>query len=284
MHKASTPAAVLLAVCITASLVFAQGAWQDRYPVPKNIEYSRRIADIPVPAGFQRPVVDATGMWLRDFPLEKPDAPVRDYTGQAIVPPAKPLAVTAAVVLSKAAQCADMAILLRAKQLMHGKREDSIQFKSVSGQWMKWNYWKNGGRYRLSKNGRKLETATGRAVSKQYPQQQAFEDYLKYVFLYAGSASLHRDLKKIDKKKVLPGDLYVQSPPGGGIGHVSIVFDIAKSKNGETRYLMGYGYIPAMSLFIVSPGTGEGTGGWFSEAGFRQHIAHFGPGVWQRWE
>lgn len=247
----------------------------------QNLQY-RRVKDIRPPLDFDRIALkDDWSAWLRDMPLFTQGTPVRDYEGRAFVPPAAAAAVTAVEVLGAACQCADMAILLRSYFKYFKEDHAAIKYKSVSGQSMSWPSWLKGYRYKLSSDGRKL--IIYQSGNKTEKTLVAFMKYLRFVFTYAGSASLARELPKTESLKLKPGDMYIQASPSGGIGHVSIVFDVCDNQKGKRLYLIGYGYIPAMSLFIVKPGTGEGQGDWFSEQGFKDHIRHFGKGEWRSW-
>ena len=79
-----------------------------------------------------------------------------------------------------------------------------------------------------------------------------FEEYLKVIMTYAGSASLSRDLPHSNYPKI--GDLLVL---GGYPGHVVIIID-KKTKNGVDYYLFANSWIPAQDIEIV---TGTSTGG-----------------------
>jgi len=291
--KFLTTIALFVAISLFASLAVSQtstntqtalGAFaNDAYLYLKDSSTPyKRVADLTAPTGFHRvSAITDWQNWIRHTPLQPNNAQVVDYMGDPINPPATVSAVVAVNVMGKACQCADMAILLRSYFKFFKQESSEIRFKSVSGQWMEWKAWLSGTRYRLSGNGQKL--IPYRTPNSRSNTLQAFNNYLRFVFIYAGSASLGRDLKKVASHKVMPGDLYIQPNPSGGIGHVSIVFDVATNKNGNRLYLMGYGYIPAMSLFIVQPESTQGIGNWFTEEGFKNHINPFGPGKWYKW-
>ncbi|GAB4295289.1 MAG: DUF4846 domain-containing protein [Myxococcota bacterium] len=276
-------AAALLSASPTASAqTYTEGAYGF---LSQNELIARRVADIPVPVGFSRiPLEKGFPLWLRKLPLLPSNAKVVNSIGEPIEPPDAVAAIAAVPVLGNACQCADMAILLYAFYKRFAKEERSITFSSLSGDKMEWLKWRDGTRYALSANGKRIVTLRGKPVGENYSEERTFTDYLKFVFQYANSASLYRDLKKIETSPLIPGDMYIQPPhTPGGLGHLSIILDAAENEKGERIYLIGYGYTPAMSLFIARPEADKGIGDWFTEPGFRNHISRFGDGKWRRW-
>ncbi len=252
------------------------------YPFVKNNgDLLARVRDLPLPKGYER-VAGLPGFssWVQELPLFPKGTPVTNpYGSEVLSPPAEVLAVTTVPVLSNACQCADMAILLWAYYHQSIGQEKTLRFKSVSGDWMDYSAYRTGTRYHPTEDGRHLKSYS----TRDSRSDAGFQGFLKTVFLYAGSASLSRDLPRLDPRFVQAGDLFVQPPARGGqTGHVSVVVDTARNAQGQRLYRMAYGYIPAMSLFLVSPEAGQGHDGWFTQEGFAEHVRAFGPGVWRR--
>ena len=72
--------------------------------------------------------------------------------------------------------------------------------------------------------------------------------FLRWSMANANSYSQKKGLFTVpSEKELLPGDLLVQNETGG-IGHTSIVFDVAENAEGKRLYLLGFGE-PVMRSF-----------------------------------
>jgi hypothetical protein len=118
---------------------------------------------------------------------------------------------------------------------------------------------------------------------KKQDNRAVFEQYLHFVMMYANSASLARDLAKVNESDLYPGDLYIQpdSTGRGGVGHVSVLLDICQNDQGDRRLLFGYGFIPAQDFHL--PRSGQDNG-WFALEGYKVHVAAFGAGAFHRFD
>lgn len=138
-------------------------------------------------------------------------------------------------------QCADAVMRLRGEFLYEQKKFDKIHFNIVSD---------NKPRYFLSyTNGNTSYTK--------------FRAYMRYVFAYANTASLHDELtpvKKIDD--IRAGDVFVQkrSP----YGHAVAVVDVAiNSKTGKKVYLLAQSYMPAQETQILANPANKSISPWY---------------------
>ena len=123
-------------------------------------------------------------------------------------------------------QCADAVMLLRAEYLYSQKRYKEIHFNALSGKKMDYVSWV-GGDYSYAK----------------------FRKYMDYVFAYANTASLEKELKPRDIKDVEIGDVFITS---GNPGHAMIVVDMAMDKDGNRALLFAQGMMPAQSVHVVT--------------------------------
>jgi len=76
-----------------------------------------------------------------------------------------------------------------------------------------------------------------------------FREYLKTVFIYAGSASLNLEMKPTAIEQVQIGDVFVKS---GFPGHAVIVVDLAGNPNsGQKTVLLAQSYMPAQEIHLL---------------------------------
>ena len=96
-------------------------------------------------------------------------------------------------------------------------------------------------------------------------------DYLKFLRLamaYSNSHSIKKGAKKVAPADLRAGDMFVQNN-NGGIGHVSVIVDVAKSKTAgkPDLYQVGFSFMPAQEFHIEKADTNNG---WFTREGFEQ--------------
>ena len=58
----------------------------------------------------------------------------------------------------------------------------------------------------------------------------------------------------------------------GGIGHVSIVMNVAASEGKPDLYLIGFSFMPAQEFHIERASARYGVGGWFTMDGFQRFL------------
>ena len=117
------------------------------------------------------------------------------------------------------------------------------------------------------------------ASGKTYPA------YLKGIFANSNSYSLKRGCAPVaSQAELVPGDMLVQNEDGG-IGHVSVILDIAEAKGKPRLYLIGFSYMPAQEFHIEKASPDKGPEGWFTYTGyvrFLEEILPYGPPVLRR--
>ncbi len=102
--------------------------------------------------------------------------------------------------------------------------------------------------------GNKTEWVQTAAASDSYA---VFWQYLEFVFTYAGTLSLSRELTPVAFSDMEIGDVLIQ---GGSPGHAVIVVDMAVNDAGEKMFLLAQSYMPAQEIQILkNPANADGT-------------------------
>ena len=182
---------------------------------------------IPPPPGFERVPAPATSFaaWLRGLPMRPDGAPVLTHTGQ----PKWRQDVHAAVVdidIGKRdlQQCADAIMRLRAEWLFAADRKGDIRFNDTEGKRLTFS-------------------------SRRDSGYAAFRKYMDYVFAYAGTYSLERELKPAPLASLQTGDVFIK---GGFPGHAVLVADtVENAQTGEKRFLLVQSYMPAQEMHVL---------------------------------
>ena len=123
-------------------------------------------------------------------------------------------------------QCADAVMLLRAEYLYSQKRYKEIHFNALSGKRLNYTDYV-GGDYSRAK----------------------FRKYMDYVFAYANTASLEKEMKTRKIEDIQIGDVFITS---GNPGHAMIVVDMAVDQEGNRALLFAQGMMPAQSVHVVT--------------------------------
>ena len=213
-------------------------------PVDQPTVYTS-VQDIPPPPNCQRIELkeNSFGHYLRTFPFNTKDNNVYYYNGQVKPDHGSYLAVLDLDIGSgDLQQCADAVMRLRAEYLYKQNRHDEISFLFVNGKTCSWKAYNKG----------------DRSYAK-------FRKYLNYVFSYANTASLKKQLKPVADEvgDIQPGDVFIQS--GNPYGHAITVMDVAVDKTtGERMFLLAQSFMPAQSVhLLVNPRDGE-LSPWYS--------------------
>lgn len=181
------------------------------------------ISSIPIPDGYKRPPEDqhSFSTWLGQIHL-KSDRSVYLFDSTKKANQLAQFAVLDIPVGDRdLQQCADAIMRLRASYFFDKKEYDSILFFDNDHK-----------AYRFS---------------KPYNQEH-FNDYLKTVFEMCGTASLSKQLKKINFKDIRPGDVLIR---GGFPGHAVMVVDMVINEKGEKKYMLAQSYMPAQDIHIL---------------------------------
>ena len=191
---------------------------------------------IPVPPGFTRAPVppESWAAWLRRLPMKPAGAPVLTFTGARKWRQDVHVAVVDIDVGNRdLQQCADAIMRLRAEWLYASGRKGEIGFNDTEG--------------------KRLGFSTRRDQS--YP---SFRKYMDYVFAYAGTYSLERELRRVDAAALAIGDVFIK---GGFPGHAVLIADLAENaETGEKRFLLVQSYMPAQEMHVLkNPAAADGS-------------------------
>jgi hypothetical protein len=142
-------------------------------------------------------------------------------------------------------QCADIIMRLRAEYLYSIKDYKKIHFNFVNGFNAEYIKWIEGYRIKIRGNTTWWELTTDPGDG-----YESFQKYMEWVYMYAGTASLSKELEKaanLDDIKI--GDIFIQ---GGSPGHAVIVVDVSQDMDtGEKAFLLAQSYMPAQELQIL---------------------------------
>lgn len=189
-----------------------------------------KIGDIPPPKGFERIKTDSNcfAFFLRNLTLSD-DNTVYYYNGEEKYTQNLHFAVLEIDVGNRdLQQCADAVMRLRAEYLYAQKKYNKIHFNFLSD-----------GKPRYYTN----YAGNDRSYKK-------FRKYMNYIFAYANTLSLKREMQKIEISQMQIGDVFISI--GNPYGHSIMVMDMAKNKNtGETIFMIAQSYMPAQSIHIL---------------------------------
>lgn len=226
----AAPALVCFLLVSTAQAAPAGYAWQyapDATPLAERVAPPPGFARVPVAA-------DSWAAWLRGLPMRPSGAPVLTFTGARKWRQDVHVAVVDIDVGSMdLQQCADAIMRLRGEWLFAAGRKRDIRFNDTEGK-------------RLSFSARR---DSGYA---------SFRKYMDYVFAYAGTYSLERELKPVPLSALQIGDVFIK---GGFPGHAVLVADMAENPaTGEKRFLLLQSYMPAQEIHVLkSPAARDGS-------------------------
>lgn len=190
----------------------------------------RKISDIKTPEGFTRNeyISGSYESFLSNL-LLKNDKTVYLYNGTKKYNQTAQWEVIDLKIGNKDLhQCADAVMRLRGEYLFTTKQYDKIHFNFLSD-----------GKARYYKDYCKGDYS--------YPK---FWKYMEYIFSYANTASLKKELLQVSNfKDIKIGDVLIQS--GTPYGHAVIVIDMCYNAKGEKAYLLAQSYMPAQEIHIL---------------------------------
>lgn len=245
---------ITLLILIAAVNHYVIGEQPDQDPPAKY------IGEILVPDGYIRSqtATGSFGAWLSDLQLKPPASRIRLYNGKLkLLQSALYQVVDLPIGNKDLQQCADAAIRLRSDYLLSRNMIGDIAFNFTSGDRARYSDWIAGYRPRVDGN-----NVSWHRVSKVDSSYEAYQAYLRTVFMYAGSYSLSRELVKVKNvEHVIAGNCFIK---GGFPGHVIIVVDIAvDTLSGEKLVLLAQGYTPAQDIHIIRNPSNSELSPWF---------------------
>lgn len=235
------------ALVLSLLLLLARPVPADYPWAPSGTSGGTLAGRIAPPPGFRRaPAAPGSfAAWLRGLPLHPGRPPVHLFDGGL---KGNQEAHHAVVRLDVGArdlqQCADAVMRLRAEFLRDRGCDGDIAFRFTSGHRAAWTDWRRGLRPRISGN-----QVTWRSAAAEDGSYASFRRYLDTVFTYAGSASLSKELERVDDpSRLAAGDVFIQ---GGFPGHAVLVADIAEDGRGRRAFLLLQSYMPAQEVHVL---------------------------------
>lgn len=182
--------------------------------------------------------------YLQNFPLKPKGSTVSLYNGKIKTNQVHVAVLDFPLLKADLIQCADAVIKLRAEYLYSLKQYDKIHFKISNGMDVAYSKFVKGERVQV--NGNKTYWKKGKFT--QGTGREVFEEYLKFIYIYAGTISLKSELKKKQISDLKPGDVWIEA---GSPGHVVLVVDKVTGKGGQTLFLLAQSYMPSQEMHIL---------------------------------
>lgn len=155
-------------------------------------------------------------------------------------------------------QCADAVMRIRAEYLFGEKDFNHISFNFTNGFVCDFEHYAQG--YRLKTDGNTCSWIKQKPESYTYT---TFRDYLDVVYAYAGTKSLHQQLKSIPVTAIHPGAVFIQTRKP--YGHAVTVMDVAyHPQTKDTIFLLSQSYMPAQDIHILVNPTDNRLSPWYS--------------------
>lgn len=200
---------------------------------------------IEVPEGYARLHVPENSFahFVRTYPLKEKNHKVHLYNGKL---KSKQNIHVAVFDLPLEAydlqQCADSVMRFYAEYFFQTKQDEKIAFHFTNGFLADWETWKHGKKISVVQN---TVTWVSSVPDDSYT---SFVQYLKCVFMYAGTLSMaYYETQPTTIQQAKIGDVFLQ---GGSPGHVVMIVDVAE-KNNKKAFLLAQGFMPSQEFHIL---------------------------------
>lgn len=186
--------------------------------------------------------------YLQNFPLKPKGSPVLLYNGNQKQNQVHVAVLDFPLLKRDLIQCADAVMKLRAEYFYAKKEWGKIQFTISNGMEVPFSRFAQGDRVVVKGN----KTSWKVGFGKNGTNRDVFEEYLQFIYSYAGTISLKSELRKKQLHQMEPGDVWIES---GSPGHVVMVVDKAMGKDGQTIFLLAQSYMPSQEMHILKSET-----------------------------
>ena len=212
---------------------------------------NRQVRGLPIPGGYDRVTYPegSYSRWLQDAPL-KATKTIRLYDGRTYSEGSNWYNIAAVLGLPllfdrDLEQCADFAMRLWAEYHAATDKLDQLHL---------YNY--DGTKNRLTSDAK------------------GYRNFLRLAMANSNSYSIKTGARKVAAADLRAGDMFVQNE-NGGIGHVSVIVDVAKSKEAgrPDLYRVGFSFMPAQEFHIETATDEHGKDGWFTREGFEKLLS-----------
>lgn len=227
-------------------------AWQTDYDYKNAL-----INTIQPPRGFEREVQNENSFaaWLVHLPL-KEDNTVYLYNGEKKYNQSAQYKVINIDVGNKdLQQCADAVMRLRAEYLFSSNQTKEIHFNYTNGVNIPYTKWSSG--LYPSLKGNKVVWVN----SSNNTSYTSFKKYINNIFMYAGTASLEKELLSVKMDDIQIGDVFIK---GGFPGHAILVIDVVENKTtNEKCFMVAQSYMPAQNIHILNNPNSSSDSPWY---------------------
>lgn len=236
------------------------GKYKSNYLQKSDSTKNTIITRFNVPEGFKRIVSEKNSFaeYLQNLKLKPEGSLVYTYNGKIKEPRDVYVAVVDIDVGDKdLQQCADAVMRLRAEYLYSQNHFDDIHFNLTNGFKADYSKWREGYRIIVKNNSTSWVKKFGESTS-----YEDFRNYLDFVFTYAGTLSLAKEMKSVELSEMQIGDVFIR---GGSPGHAVIIVDMAvNEKSGEKIFLLAQSYMPAQDIQILKNPVNTELSPWYS--------------------
>lgn len=239
---------------LTASAQSSNASADDRIIDEKATTLKTRFNP---PTGFERKPVDESSFagYLRNLPLKPAGTQVKYYNGLVKYHDVYDAVIDMEITNKDLQQCADAVIRLRGEYLYALKAYDRISFKLTNGFTVAYAEWMKGNRVVV--DGNKTYWRKKAEPSNTY---RDFRKYMDFIFAYAGTLSLSKELRPQNIKDISIGDVFIV---GGSPGHAAIVVDVAEGPSGKV-FMLAQSYMPAQETQILKNFDNASISPWYS--------------------
>jgi len=195
------------------------------------------------PIGFIRDSqpTNSYATFLQTFALYNADKKVKYYNGETKNNPVYEAVLKIDVGKRDLQQCADAVMRLRAEYLFKQKRYSEISFRFLG-------------------DGKMHSYLSYAGADRSYSK---FRKYMNYIFAFANTGSLKKQLKKVNINSAQIGDVFIQS--GNPYGHAICIMDMCKdTTTGKTLVLLAQSYMPAQEIHILKNYNNSEISPWYS--------------------
>ena len=203
------------------------------------------VERVKIPKGFTR-VNYAEGSFqsfIQNYALKNYGAEVINYDGTKYFYQSGHIGILdLSVPKNGLQQCADALIRLRSEYLWKTNQKNKIGFEFTSGHYCSWKKYAEGFRPKVKGNKVSFHKTAIPNASKTN-----FYKYLNLIYMYSGTLSLYNELPKI-KTNFEVGDMLVNP---GTPGHIIMIVDKIKNREGEVKYILAQGNTPAQSVHML---------------------------------
>lgn len=215
------------------------------------------INNIKPPKGFERlkDGENSFGAWLNHLPLKENNT-VYLYNGEKKYNQSAQYKVIDIDVGDKdLQQCADAVMRLRAEYLLSSNQHRKIHFNYTNGVTIPYSKWSSGLYPSLKAN---KVIWVGSSNNTSY---KSFRKYMNNIFMYAGTASLEKELLSVGLEDMKIGDVFIK---GGFPGHAVLVVDIAENKTTKEKcFMIVQSYMPAQNIHILNNPNESSDSPWY---------------------